>query len=53
MTKATNARAVMRSPLAELESEVMQAVWKIEPCSVEAIHAIVPRNHDLVSTIVK
>src|SRR5215831_6738570 len=53
MTKLTSARAVMRPPLAELENEVMQAVWKIEPCSVEAVHAIVSRKHDLKETSVR
>lgn len=53
MTKPTNARAVMRPPLAELENAVMQAVWKIEPCSVEAVHAIVSRKHDLKETSVR
>ena len=53
MTKPTNARAVMRPPLAELENEVMQAVWKIEPCSVEAVHAIVSRKHNLKETSVR
>jgi predicted transcriptional regulator len=31
----------------------MQAVWKIEPCSVEAVHAIVSRKHDLKETSVR
>ena len=53
MAKPTNAPAVMRPPLADLESEVMQAVWKIEPCSVEAVHAIVSRRHDLKETSVR
>ena len=53
MTKTTNRRAVMRPPLAELENEVMQAVWKIEPCSVEAVHAIVSRKHNLKETSVR
>ena len=53
MTKKTQARATMRPPLAELENEVMQAVWKIEPCSVEAVHAIVSREHDLKETSVR
>ena len=53
MTKATNARAVVRPPLAELENDVMQAVWKIEPCSVEAVHAIVSRKHSLKETSVR
>ena len=43
----------MRPPLADLENEVMQAVWKSEPCSVEAVHAIVSRKHDLKETSVR
>ncbi len=31
----------------------MQAVWLIEPCSVEAVHAIVCRKHDLKETSVR
>jgi predicted transcriptional regulator len=53
MTTKTQARAAMRPPLAELENEVMQAVWKIEPCSVEAVYAIVFRKHDLKETSVR
>lgn len=53
MTKKTRARASVRPPLAELENEVMQTVWKIEPCSVEAVHAIVSRNRDLKETSVR
>jgi BlaI family penicillinase repressor len=53
MTKKKQVRAVMRPLLAELENEVMQAVWKIEPCSVEAVHAIVSRKHDLKETSVR
>lgn len=43
----------MRPPLADLENEVMQAVWKSEPCSVEAVHAIVSLKHDLKETSVR
>jgi predicted transcriptional regulator len=43
----------VRPPLAELENEVMQAVWKSEPCSVEAVHAIVARKHSLKETSVR
>jgi len=53
MTKTTTVRAVMRPPLAELENDVMQAVWKIEPCTVEAVHAIVSRKHELKETSVR
>ena len=31
----------------------MQTVWKIEPCSVEAVHAIVSRKHSLKETSVR
>ena len=40
----------MRPPLAELENEVMQAVWDAEPCTVEAVHLAVSRNHKLKET---
>jgi predicted transcriptional regulator len=53
MTKKKQGSAVMRPLLAELENAVMQAVWKIEPCSVEAVHAIVSRKHDLKETSVR
>jgi BlaI family penicillinase repressor len=53
MTKKKQSRTVIRPLLAELENEVMQAVWKIEPCSVEAVHAIVSRKHDLKETSVR
>ena len=53
MTKTTTTRAIMRPPLADLENDVMQVVWKIEPCSVEAVHAIVSRKHDLKETSVR
>jgi BlaI family penicillinase repressor len=53
MTKTTIIRAIMRPPLAELENDVMQAVWKIEPCTVEAVHAIVSRKHELKETSVR
>jgi predicted transcriptional regulator len=53
MTKTTTVRAIMRPPLAQLENDVMQAVWKIEPCTVEAVHAIVSRKHELKETSVR
>ena len=53
MTKKTQARAAVRPPLADLENEVMQTVWKIEPCSVEAVHAVVSRKHSLKETSVR
>lgn len=50
MTKRTGSAARVRSPLTELESDVMQAVWRIAPCTVEAVHEIVSRNHKLKET---
>ena len=43
----------MRTVLTELESEVMQAVWDSEPCSVETAHGIVSRTRDLKETSVR
>ncbi|MGH9575459.1 MAG: BlaI/MecI/CopY family transcriptional regulator [Candidatus Acidiferrales bacterium] len=39
--------AKVRSPLTDLENDVMQAVWKIAPCTVEAVHEIISRKHKL------
>jgi predicted transcriptional regulator len=44
--KRDTGRATVRSPLSPLEHEVMQAVWKSAPCSVEAVHAAVSRTRD-------
>lgn len=37
----------MRSPLTELENEVMRAVWDAGPCSVDAVHQRVSRHRKL------
>ena len=50
MTQRTGSAARVRSPLTELESYVMQAVWRIAPCTVEAVHEIVSRKHRLKET---
>ena len=47
MTSRKADTAKVRSPLTELENDVMQAVWKIAPCTVESVHEIVSRNHKL------
>lgn len=50
MTLRTALRARLRSPLTDLENEVMQAVWEGGTCSVEAVHRIVSRKRDLKET---
>src|SRR6185437_2583225 len=47
MTSRKADTAKVRSPLTELENDVMQAVWKIAPCTVESVHEIVSRKHKL------
>jgi predicted transcriptional regulator len=49
MTQRT-ATARVRTPLTDLESDVMRAVWDIAPCTVEAVHEIVSRKHRLKET---
>ena len=34
----------MKAPLTQLESDVMQAVWDHQPCSVEKVHEFVSRH---------
>jgi BlaI family penicillinase repressor len=50
MTQRTTTAARVRSPLTELENEVMQAVWEAGPCSVEAVHQNISRNRRLKET---
>ena len=47
MTSRKADTAKVRSPLTELENDVMQAVWEIAPCTVESVHEIVSRRHKL------
>jgi len=53
MTKRTRSTALVRAPLTELESEVMQAVWNAGPCPVEAVHQVVSRTRRLKETSVR
>src|SRR6202049_483783 len=53
MTLRTLAGARVRAPLTELENDVMQAVWDAAPCSVEAVHQVVSRNHNVKETTVR
>ena len=40
MTKRVEAGIRVKSPLTELENEVMQAVWNAGTCTVEAVHQV-------------
>jgi BlaI family penicillinase repressor len=50
MTQRTKLGAPVRSPLTDLENDVMQAVWDAEPCSVEAVHQAISRTRKLKET---
>jgi BlaI family transcriptional regulator, penicillinase repressor len=50
MTQRSTSAARVKSPLTELENEVMQAVWEAGPCSVEAVHQKISRNRRLKET---
>jgi BlaI family transcriptional regulator, penicillinase repressor len=43
----------MRSPLTDLESEVMRAVWDAGSSTVEAVHQIISRNRKLKETTIR
>jgi BlaI family penicillinase repressor len=53
MTRTTGSGARVRSPLTELESEVMQVVWDSGPCPVEAVYEVVSKKRDLKETSVR
>jgi BlaI family penicillinase repressor len=53
MTTRSRSGARVRSPLTELENEVMQAVWDSGPCPVEAVYLVVSRKRDLKETSVR
>ena len=53
MTKRGSSGARVKSPLTDLENEVMRAVWDSEPCSVEVVYEVVSRNRDLKETTVR
>jgi BlaI family penicillinase repressor len=50
MTQRSTSAARVKSPLTELENEVMQAVWEAGPCSVEVVHQNISRNRRLKET---
>ena len=43
----------MRSPLTELENDVMQAVWDAGPSTVEAVHQTVARGRSIKETSIR
>jgi BlaI family transcriptional regulator, penicillinase repressor len=53
MTKRTMPGARVRSPLTDLENEVMQVVWDAGPCPVEAVHLVVSRKRNLKETTIR
>ena len=53
MTKRTEPAIQVKSPLTELENEVMQAVWASAPCTVETVHEAVARHRSIKETSVR
>ena len=53
MTKRAAPGIRVRSPLTELENEVMQAVWGAGPCTVEAVHQTVSRDRSIKETSIR
>jgi predicted transcriptional regulator len=53
MTKRTASDTRVRSPLTDLENEVMQAVWQMGSSTVEAVHQVVSRNRNLKETTIR
>ena len=49
MTNGTKSARV-RTPLTDLENDVMQAVWQTAPCTVETVHEIISGKHKLKET---
>ncbi len=53
MTKSKTTKATVRSPLTDLENEIMGAVWSAGPCSVETVHKAVSRKRKLKDASVR
>ena len=53
MTKRNAPAARVRSPLTDLESEVMRVVWDAGPCAVEAVYLVVSRKRNLKETTIR
>jgi BlaI family penicillinase repressor len=53
MTTRSAIGANVRSPLTELESQVMRAVWDAGPCTVEAVHQTVSQSRNLKEATIR
>jgi BlaI family transcriptional regulator, penicillinase repressor len=53
MTERRSSHARVRTPLTDLEHDVMRVVWTSGPCSVEAVHQVVARTRDVKETTVR
>jgi predicted transcriptional regulator len=53
MTDRRSSRARVRTPLTDLEHDVMKVAWTSGPCSVEAVHDVVSRTRDIKETTVR
>jgi BlaI family transcriptional regulator, penicillinase repressor len=53
MTRRTKQKAHVRTPLTELESEVMRAVWNGGRTTVDDVHRIVASKRNLKETTVR
>jgi predicted transcriptional regulator len=53
MTKRTDPGIRVKAPLTDLENDVMQAVWDLAPCTVEAVYEVVARKRDIKETSVR
>jgi BlaI family transcriptional regulator, penicillinase repressor len=53
MTERRSSRARVRTPLTDLEHDVMRVVWTSGRCSVEAVHQVVSRTRDVKETTVR
>lgn len=53
MTGSDTSGMRVRSPLTELENDVMQAVWDSAPCTVETVHQAVSRGRKIKETSVR
>jgi predicted transcriptional regulator len=53
VTKRKATKTSVRSPLTELENEIMSAVWGAESCSVETVHKAVSRKRKLKEATVR
>jgi BlaI family penicillinase repressor len=53
MTKRNAIEMRVRSPLTDLEGEIMRVVWDAGPCAVEAVHMVVSRKRNLKETTIR